>query len=278
MILQSLSQIWTDILGVEPKTAEVLLATVSVVVSGLMYTIYRKQVKLSQFEQRPILHTNRYRIPSGADSRQNPGVIIELKNHGNGGATNMSGKVTIAPVRIDGLDSGWGMLLFWLRERIPKSASAWTRLTAPGDEDEDSEWNEIHGSKIGPGETEEYRVPFSLNTNTTILPDRWSWNRSRLTVWRSRDPNTLGFTSALSELSVDDERLSDHALQPHYRLKVSVEHENPAGYRGSEPVFDYIIPPFESQTLEDALEEGRPYEEFKDNPAGYLNSVLVKYS
>ncbi|WP_372478931.1 hypothetical protein ACAH01_08805 [Halomicrobium sp. HM KBTZ05] len=281
MISELFSQILRVVAGMNPKTAEVFVGVASLLVSVLIYTVYRKQVALSRLEQRPILHTNRYRVPSSVDRASNPGIVIKLSNYGDGSATTMKGKITIAPVKIEGMDSKLGLLRHWLREKIPTSASAWIRLTAPeSDEDvEGATWNQIYGSKIGPKESKEYHIPFLLNTNISIWPDSLSQYWSRLTIWRTQNPHTYGFTSAMTELTDSTNAEGNtSSLENHYRLKIRIEHGNPAGYHGSEPVFDYIIPPDDDQTLNEALTAGRPYEEFRDNPAGYLDDVLVNDS
>jgi hypothetical protein len=280
-MVESFLQLYRFFTKIDPVAAEIFLGLASLLVSVFIYMVYRQQVALKRLELRPILHTNQYRIASGTSELSNPGIVIKLSNHGDGSATTMTGKITISPVRIDGLDTKFGLLRFWLHQRLPRSASEWTRLTAPDDSDNNNghTWEEIYGSKIGPRETEEYHIPFKLNTNMNIWPDFLSQYRSQLTFWRTKNPHIYGFTSAMTELTTSSkDGEANEAVEQHYRLKICIEHGNPAGYHGTEPVFDYIIPPRDDQTLEEALNAGRPYEEFRDNPAGYLDDVLVHHN
>lgn len=253
------------IFGWTPSQVEALAALISVVLTALIILVYREQVKLKKLEQRPIIAATSYK-EYGTDF-----IAVKLKNYGQGSATEIEVRTIVSPIDTREITSPRDRFVTWLKDRIPKSASFYPDIQPMADngDSESEEWQQPIGARIAPSESGQYVIEISMKTNPNWWPDALSRRWQQLRPWlpgtnNRTHPNVLSFMAANEDLQehVDD-----------YRLRVIVRPTTEFGKEKSEIVFDYVIPAVEGLPIEDALEYGMPYKEFRANRTAYAEQT-----
>lgn len=239
-----------ELLNDNAGAAQSIVAASSLLISVLIYVVYRKQNKISAAQHKSAVDVTKFRTHEQRDS-----IELQLSNYGQGAAKNIRG-IVIPRIKEHNDDITNPTII------NPTKTSVNLDRT---DVIEDDEWNLVSGSTLSPGEkNQRYVLQLALNVeglNKVINMEVPFLNRiiqwlyfEALGNQRERIPVFEDAVSMLASSGVD--RLE---------LEVKLRHKDALGRSQQDEVLHYMVPIVDGIGLQEAIDNGCEMSDYSKN-------------